>query len=233
MFTKEKRTLLIGIDLSFNSTGICCSTLIDNKPYTIKFYRVVFEHRPKYIANVNQVVYKMPTNISVDDLLLSDNSKNDNEQMATTIRAMICSKKINKILAQVINDFKPDTVICTIENYIMPAFGGPNSLKTVSGLIMLQGFVREFLIRYKITFPEITMLLHTPTPSQNKKNFTNDGKADKDVMIQTFIDLHDGTKLLPNLNDTSDKSKLDDLVDAYSLLTYGWKIYLEKHGKDI
>ena len=230
------KILLVGLDLSFNSTGVCLCKIIENKPETMKFYRIVFDekitkfgnqHRPKDIPNVNQIVYRMPTNINVEDILISDNSKNNYEQTYTTLRAMICSKKINKVLAQNINDFQPDLILCTIENYIMPSFAGPNSLKNVSGLIMLQGFIREFLIRYKITNPELQLLLHTPTPTQNKKNFSEDGKADKEKMIDIFVTQHDGKKLLPDLVTV----KIDDLIDAYSLMVYGWKIYLNKYLK--
>lgn len=232
----NNKILLIGLDLSFNSTGISFCTLENNVPKIMKFYRVVFDekitasgtqHKPKDIQNVNQIIYRMPTNINISDLLLSDDSKNDIEQLYTTIRAMICSKKINKVLAQVIDEIKPDTIICTIENYIMPSFAGPNSLKTVSGLITLQGYIRDFLIRYKITFPEINVLLHTPTPTQNKKNFSGDGKADKQKMIETFITKYDGFKLLPDVN----TGKIDDVIDAYSLMVFGWKIYIKRFIK--
>lgn len=238
----NQKILLIGIDLSFNSTGIsiCKIQNIDGKykPVTIKFHRVIFDekitangqqHKPKEIKNVNQVTYRMPTNIDVDDLLLTNKDKNDFEQTYTTIRAMICSKKINKIIAQVINEFQPSVVICTIENYIMPSFAGPNSLKNVSGLITLQGFVRAFLIRWKITYPDIKLLLHTPSPTQNKKFFTGDGKADKQKMIDTFLKYHDGNKLIPDISHckSSGATKIDDVIDSYSLMIFGWALYLK------
>lgn len=227
----KNKILLIGLDLSFNSTGISFCKVIDNIPKTIEFYRVGYTEStnnivPKTIPNVNQVLYRMPSNITAEDLLLTKNSKNDTEQVYATIRSMICAKKINSILANILEDTRKDseqlTIICTIENYIMPAFAGPNSLRNVSGLILLQGYIREFLIRYKLTYPDVTLLLHTPTPTQNKKNFTGDGKADKQKMLETFIKYHEGSKLLP---DTS-KGKLDDVIDAYSLMTYGWKLWI-------
>ena len=92
---QKQRILLIGIDLSFNSTGISICKLqnaADNdsvhkyKPLSMKFHRVVFDkkitakgqqHKPKDIQNINQMIYRMPTNIDVDDLLLTNKDKND------------------------------------------------------------------------------------------------------------------------------------------------------------
>ena len=236
------KILLIGLDLSFNSTGISFCKVTDNIPETIKFYRVGYTEStnnvtPKHIPNVNQILYRMPSNVNAEDLLLTKNSKNDAEQVYATIRSMICAKKVNSILATILEDVRLEvsrkdseqlTIICTIENYIMPAFAGPNSLRNVSGLILLQGYIREFLIRYKLTYPDVTLLLHTPTPTQNKKNFTGDGKADKQKMLETFLNFHDGSKLLPNTS----KGKLDDVIDAYSLMIYGWKLWLSNIVKN-
>ena len=71
------------------------------------------------------------------------------------------------------------------------------------------------------------MILHTPTPTQNKKNFSGDGKADKQKMIETFITKYDGFKLLPDVN----TGKIDDVIDAYSLMVFGWKIYIKRFIK--
>lgn len=226
------KKVLIGLDLSFNSTGLTVTYLEDDKPQIIQFHRIVYDDgtnktgkilTPREIKNINQVVYRMPTNISVDDIILDSNDKNNQEQIHTTLRAMICSKKINKILARVLTRFNPDTVICTMENYIMPSFGGPNKLKTVSGLILLQGFVRDFIIRWKLTNPDADMFLYTPSPTQNKKAFCGNGKAEKHNMIEAFKTLYNGDKLLPNLQ----AGKVDDVIDSFSLMIHGYRIYLK------
>lgn len=203
------KKLFIGLDLSFNSTGICVFSESENK---IQFYRVVYETKPHDIENINQVTYRMPDNISTEDLLI-DSDKNNQEQIESTIRAMICSKKIINILKDVIIKYEPDQVTFCIENYIMPSFGGPNSLRNVSGLLLLQGYIREFIIRYATSNK---VYLITPTPSQNKKFFTGKGKSDKSEMLKAFIDVYDGLKLIPNLT----RGKLDDVIDAFSLMVY-------------
>jgi Holliday junction resolvasome RuvABC endonuclease subunit len=225
-----EKKILIGLDLSFNSTGITITYFEDNQPKIIKFHRIVFDEEknktgkvltPKEIKNINQEVYRMPVNIHVEDIILDSKDKNNHEQIETTLRAMICSKKINMVLAKMLNRFNPDLVICTMENYIMPSFGGPNSLKSVSGLILLQGFVRDFIIRWKLTNPDTRLYLYTPTPSQNKKAFCGNGKAEKKEMIDAFVNLYDGNKLLPNIS----AGKVDDVIDSFSLMIHGLKIY--------
>lgn len=232
------KQLVIGLDLSFNSTGITIMKCNNYVPSKISFHRVVYDdgsnktkiYKPKDIPRINQVTYRMPTNITMYDLILDEKDTNNLEQSQTTLRAMICSKRINKILSKYISEFKPNEVICTIENYVMPSFAGPNSLKNVSGLILLQGFVREFLIRLKITFDNnlyqnntFDLKIYTPTPTQNKKYFTGNGKAEKSEMIQSFLTNWDGNRLLPNLN----HGKVDDVIDSFALLIHGWYSYLK------
>lgn len=227
----NKKILLIGLDMSFNSTGITFSVIENNKPQKIKFYRVVFDDesnkthkllKPQDIQNVNQVVYRMPTNINVADLSIDNQDKNSYEQIRNTLRAMICSKKINKIIANNINQINPNVIICTMENYIMPAFGGRNSLNNVSGLLLLQGFVREWFIKFAVSYSEINTYLFTPTPKQTKKYFTGNGSADKKEMQYYFVENFDGQKLLPNMS----KGKLDDIIDSFALMVHGYNKYL-------
>ena len=223
----KKKVMLIGLDMSFNSTGITIS-VPNNK---IKFYRVVFDDesnkthkilKPQEILNVNQVVYRMPTNINVLDLAIDIEDKNSYEQIRNTLRAMICSKKINGIIRDNIFDIEPGVIVCTMENYIMPSFGGRNSLNNVSGLLLLQGFVREWFVKCSVAKPEINTYLFTPTPKQTKKYFTGNGSADKKEMMQSFIENFDGQKLLPNMS----KGKLDDVIDSFALMVHGYNKYL-------
>lgn len=222
-----EKKILIGLDLSFNSTGITVTYMEDSTPKIIQFYRVVFDdennktrkvYKPRDIPNINQVTYRMPKNVYFETDSYDNNSK---EQLATTLRAMICSKRICGILSNVYNRFTPDIVVCTIENYIMPSFAGPNSLKNVSGLILLQGYVREFIIKLYIA-TGLNLYLYMPSPSANKKFFSGNGAADKQQMIDSFITNYDGNKLLPNL----DHGKVDDVIDSFSLLCYGLNKYL-------
>ena len=213
--------------MSFNSTGISFSTIENNHNSKLKFYRLVFDdesnkthkiYKPNEILNVNQLTYKMPTNISIQDLAVDLEDKNSYEQIRNTLKAMVCSKYINKILQENISLYKPEVIMCTMENYIMPAFGGRNSLTNVSGLLLLQGFVREWFIKFSVSCPHINTYLFTPTPKQTKKYFTGNGSADKKEMMQNFIDKFSGQKLLPNLT----KGKLDDIIDSFALMVHGY-----------
>ncbi len=233
MSSENQKVMLIGLDMSFNSTGITIAILENFIPNKIKFYRVVFDdesnkthkiYKPQDIRNINQVVYRMPTNIDVTDLSIDNEDLNSIGQIKNTLRAMICSKKINKIIAENIITYEPDTIVCTMENYIMPAFGGRNSLNNVSGLLLLQGFVREWFIKYTIGYPAVKTYLFTPTPKQTKKYFTGDGSADKKKMMENFIDNFDGQKLLPNMS----KGKLDDVIDSFALMCHGYSKFIAK-----
>lgn len=230
----KNKTLVIGLDLSFNSTGISISVFDENNnPEKIRFYRIVFDRennitgkrlKPLDIPNVNQIVYRMPSNIKLSDISLTLDDTNTSEQINSTLQAMICSKKINQIIADNIMSEGPNKIICTMENFIMPSFDGPNSLKNVSGLLLLQGFVREFFIKISIQFPELNIKLFTPTPKQTKKYFTGNGKAEKKDMIKSFETNFDGHKLLPILH----KGKVDDLIDSFALMCHGLSIYSNK-----
>lgn len=219
-------TILIGLDLSFNSTGITISKIIDNKNTSIKFTKVVFAEKFKesiFKNNINTVFYTMPVNITVDDLKLNS-EKNATEQLSTSIRALMCAKKIWLEISKYVNsgvdhNSRVDQIIVTIENYIMPSFGGQNSLQTVSGLIALQSYIREFFIKYKIKNENTILKIYTPTPTQNKKYFTGNGKADKYDMINSFIANWDGLSLIPNITECG---KIDDIIDSFALMCHGW-----------
>lgn len=218
-------TLIIGLDLSFSSTGITF-ILMNNETKEAKkicFYRLVLDKEinkikkftPEEIININTVVYKMPTNISTYDLLLDKDDVNNNEQIEATLKAMICSKKIGRIISIVFDKYKPDNLIVSIENYIMPSFSGQNQLKTVSGLITLQAFVREYVIKLALTF-DIDIKLYTPTPSANKAFFTMNGRAEKIDMLRVFLNHYNGNKLLPTVTEESVHA-VNDVIDSFSL----------------
>jgi len=221
----DKTTLIIGLDLSFSSTGLTFFKLNNQTKQVEKicFYRLVLDreinkikkYTPEEIQNLNTLVYKMPTNISVYDLLLDKDDVNNTEQVEATLKAMICSKKIAQIISEVYNEYACDDIVVSIENYIMPSFSGQNQLKTVSGLITLQGFVREYVIKLSLGFKK-DIKLYTPTPSANKKFFTGNGKAEKLEMLQVFLNNYDGNKLFPTVTESS-LHAINDVIDSFSL----------------
>lgn len=225
--------LIIGLDLSFSSTGVTIINFEDKVAKNIQFHRVIFDdesrksdksYKPTKLSNINNVTYRLPTNISADDLIMNDEDTNNIEQAEATLKALICSKKIGSIIIKAIKQYSPEEVIFSIENYIMPAFSGQNQLKVVSGLIMLQAFVREIAIRLSIEL-QFKIRLFTPTATSNKKFFTGDGRAQKDKMLTTFIDIYDGVKLIPDAH-MSKLHMINDVVDSFALACQAFHIYL-------
>ena len=235
--TNNKSKLIIGLDLSFNSTGISIAILdTNNIGKKLSLFRILRDkeinktgkiYTPEKIRNVNNIIYRMPTNVSPLDFILDANNINNLEQIEATIRAMICSKKICSVLAEYVVKYKPSDIIVSIENYIMPAFSGKNQLKSVSGLILLQGFVREFFIRLKIS-QNINVKIFTPTAKENKLFFTGNGNAEKSDMISTFFSTYDGGKLVG----LGSEKQINDVIDAFSLMLFGYKKYLKTLESD-
>lgn len=225
--------LIIGLDLSFSSTGITVINFENNVAKSIQFHRVIYDenkqktdkvYKPTKLSKINNLTYRLPTNILAEDLIMNDEDENNIEQAEATLKALICSKKIGTVIQSAIRQYRPDEVIFSIENYIMPAFSGQNQLKVVSGLIMLQGFVREISIRLSIELG-FAIRLFTPTATSNKKFFTGDGRAQKDKMLHTFINIYDGQKLIPEAH-ISKLHMINDVVDSFALACQAFHIYL-------
>lgn len=224
-----KKQLIIGLDLSQNSTGITISYLENFDGKKIDFYRIVFDdetnktgkiYKPKEITNITNIVYHMPNNIEVTDLLLDKEDNNNLEQCEITLKSMINSSNICKILFDSIEKHLPDNIYLSIENYIMPAFSGKNQLKTVSGLIQLQGFVRKEIIKYCL-LKKIQLKLLTPTPTTVKSFFALDGGADKLKMFESFNKYYNGKLLLPDVT-ILDLGKINDVIDSFALMMYAY-----------
>lgn len=277
--------LIIGLDLSMNSTGISIGTFEDYNNKTISFFRILFDDStrprrvapravksksnkksnkkststsnsisskstsisnsissnpsnslnsnsiiqilkpasitpPKTIQNVTDFYYKLPTDVPLESMILDFSDENTLEQCEATLKGMLVAKRVKQCIEEKIQKHQPDKIIITIENFIMPAFSGKNQLKTVAGLIMLQGFVRGELIKM-IATRKIDFKLMTPSPTSNKLIFTGDGRSDKGKMRETFITIYNGNQLLPTIEE--DANKLEDVVDAFSLMVYGYK----------
>jgi hypothetical protein len=229
------KLLIIGIDLSFNSTGIT-NSLIENDVATImEFHKIVFDdesnisgkpYTPKTIKNLNVHTYTLLQKFKPLDPCVDDTDLNNFEQLKTTLRAMSCSNKISHLIADSIEKYKPEQLIVCLENYIMPSFGGQNSLKNVSVLIILQGFVREFIINYCFKI-SLSVKMLTPSPTSVKLFFCRDGQAEKDFMVYTFINEYDGKRLLPSL-DYKDTQYINDVVDSFALNLYAYSKMLKK-----
>lgn len=230
--------LIISLDLSFKSTGITIVKLDNKEAKEICFYRVLFDAElnkkkpftPKKISNINNVVYQMPKFLRTDDFIIDTDDENNVEQCEATLKAMVCAKNIKDVINKhcITDDY--DFIIFCIENYIMPDFGGRNQLKTVSGLIMLQGFVREHIIRKYANSKKIKLL--TPSPKTVKSFFANNGRADKEQMVEAFIRDYDGIKLIPDITKV-DISETNDVVDSFALAFYAYNYIINNTIRSI
>jgi len=212
-----RKSLIIGIDLSFNSTGITVSYLEDGEGKLMEFYRLVYETTPNPIENINQQTYTLPTNVSVIDLIVEDSKDAYSEDQALiTLKAMICCKRIMKIVCEVVDRFKPNDIYFNIEGFVMPSMTGSQQLRVLGGLIMLQGQLRSDLIKLKLSQTNIDdFKIYITSPSELKLFFTGNGSADKQMMLDYFLDLFDGDLLLPN---TESLGKVNDVVDSFALM---------------
>ena len=222
--------LLMALDLSFSSTGVFCSIfnhqgIVDN----VSFHKIVEGSKPRREPiNLDIRCYQTPQLIG-GCVFIPDNNQISIEQIQTTTRAMSCARTILSVLEDYIS-INPNIndLYLIIENYIMPSFGGKNQLKTVGGLIMLNGFVRERIIKYCMDRDIIVHIL-TPTPSTIKKFFTGNGSAIKDDMVRASIELFDINKLLPDLTTNHlDIAFFNDVIDAFAMGVYIFKSYISQ-----
>lgn len=207
----ENKNIFIGIDLSFNSTGITFYNQFENK---IRFYRVAYKDQTKkinQIPNVNLVKYSMPTNILTSSVCnMSDQYSVD--QFNTTLKEMVCIKKIIEIVGNYLKQYKQEklTIHLNVEGFI----GSTPNFNTITGLIMLQGQLRADLIKMFLQL-NVMCKLKVTSPTKLKKFFTGNGDAEKIDMINSFFKLYDGKKLI---NTSPLNMEINDVVDSFALM---------------
>lgn len=201
--------LIIGLDLSFNSSGM---TLIT--PTGIEFHRLVYQKTPTSIIHINQHTYNLPVNVRIDDIV-DDTDFYSEDQALITVKAMVICKRLMALIRKKISVCNPECIYVNIEGFIMSSFSGSQQLRVLGGLIMLQGLIRSELIRLKIDNPNIEEFrIFITSPTTLKKYFTDKGDADKQDMLDSFISFYDGNKLLP---DTKSLAKVNDVIDSFAL----------------
>ena len=219
------KKIIAGLDLSLSSTGITLAFFEDDTLLQIKFFRVVFNKIPRPIKNINMVSYNIPNYIDSMFMIIDQDDKNNIDQLHYTVKAVQSSNKINNIIFRSLKDFKPDLFIVSIENYIMPDYGGAHQLKLVSALISVQAFVRKHIIDICVSNKIILKML-TPTPTSLKLVFSGNGNATKEDMVKAFINYYDGEKLLPQIKTISVDS-INDIIDSFALTMYAYKKCLD------
>ena len=184
--------LIIGIDPSFSSTGVA----VVKDGSLLKSY-IVTHNKPKVkytkIAEQYNNIFEY---VHYEYMV----SKAD-EELIKTQNVIEATKAIISII-----------LLYKMQNYEVEVYmeGVAFSSRRTQSLVELGALnynIRINLIKLGIPF-------HIITPSANKKAFTGNGVADKELMIKTFLMLN------PEYQSLVGYIKMDDIADAYALATY-------------
>ena len=186
--------LIIGVDPSFSSTGI--SVVKDGS--LLKSY-IVTHNRPKVkytkIAEQYNDIFEY---VNYCYSTLSDFPEGDPELLKTQ-NVIEATKAIISIILLYKNQYE-------IEVYMEGVAFSSRRTQSLVELGALNYNIRINLLKHHIPF-------HIITPSANKKSFTGNGAADKELMIKTFLMLN------PSYRPLVGYIKMDDIADAYALAT--------------
>lgn len=204
----KAKYLIVGLDLSFNSTGM---TFLTNTG--AEFHRLVYDSKPKTIQNINQHTYYLPSNVPLNSIV-DETDFYSEDQALITVKMMVITKRLMALIHDKINRCEPENFYVNIEGFISSDSNGFQQLRILSGLIILQGLMRSELIKTKLANNFEDFKLYITSPSALKLFFTGKGDADKFLMLEHFNDFYDGNKLLP---DTKSLAKVNDVIDSFAL----------------
>lgn len=192
--------LCIGIDPSFSSTGI--SIVKDNT--LLKSY-IVTHCKPKVKFNkVSDRFTSIFEYVHYCYSTLSDFPETDPEILKTQ-NIIEATKAIISIILLYKIQYAPQNY--KIEVYMEGVAFSSRRTQSLVELGALNYNIRINLIKLGIPF-------HIITPSANKKSFTGNGAADKELMIKTFLMLN------PSYHPLVGYIKMDDIADAFALATF-------------
>lgn len=195
--------LIIGVDPSFSSTGVsivCDNAVPDNK--LLKSY-IVTHNKPK--VKYNKVsdrftsIFEYVHYEYIVPGVEQDNAFPDAELLKTQNVIEATKAIVSIILLYKMQNYK-------IEVYMEGVAFSSRRTQSLVELGALNYNIRINLIKLGIPF-------HIITPSANKKAFTGNGAADKELMIKTFLMLN------PSYRPLVGYIKMDDIADAYALAT--------------
>ena len=184
--------LIIGIDPSFSSTGI----VVVKDGSLLKSY-IVTHCRPKVkytkiAEQYNNIFEYVNYEYMVPGI--------DQEvELLKTQNVIEATKAIISIILLYKNQYE-------IEVYMEGVAFSSRRTQSLVELGALNYNIRINLLKHHIPF-------HIITPSANKKAFTGNGAADKELMIKTFLMLN------PKYRSLVGYIKMDDIADAYALAT--------------
>lgn len=174
--------IVIGVDPSIQSTGIYI-----NKPCDVKdqYHLICSKPTKKLLACPLVTCHKY-------DYLPPDGDFMEKERRKTWNVCQIIS-----IYKEILIDVMPD--YCVIEAIAMSAAG------RIDALAMLNGGMRY--VNHTMGIP-----IYAVPPTSNKLQFTGNGQAPKEVMVESW------KRMDPRMMQVS--GKVDDLADAYALANF-------------
>lgn len=198
----------IGVDPSFNSTGICLKYYDENSEKIVKEYFVII--KPNKLTkkeikedsesiNFEYVLYE-----KID--LKEYNDNNIIHEYWKTTNIINLADRIKETICEYCKDPEITNIYVVIEGI---SYGSTLRTKAVFDLAGLNYVIRKNLINRE------NIKLYIVPPTHIKKFATGKGNANKDDIISIFKLTHKNIKI----------SKIDDLADAYYMSCYGLELY--------
>lgn len=186
--------VVIGIDPSFSSTGIA----VVKDGSLLKSY-IVTHCRPK--VKFNKVSSRFTSIFEYVNYEYMVPGIDQDLELIKTQNVIEATKAIISII-----------LLYKMQNYEIEVYmeGVAFSSRRTQSLVELGALnynIRINLLNHHIPF-------HIITPSANKKAFTGNGVADKELMVKTFLMLN------PSYRPLVGYIKMDDIADAFALATY-------------
>lgn len=186
----DTKQLVIGIDPSFSSTAI----VVVKDGSLIKSY-IVTHNKPKVKYTKIAERYNNIFEYVHYEYMVSDSELIKTQNIIEATKAII----------SIIHLYKSQGY--NIEVYMEGVAFSSRRTQSLVELGALNFNIRINLIKHDIPF-------HIITPSANKKAFTGNGAADKELMIKTFLMLN------PSYQPLVGYIKMDDIADSFALATY-------------
>lgn len=181
------KRVYVGVDASYNSTGLCIQSNYKPEIHFIQLVNGSCPHSPSVVFTQYGRVLSNTGDFSTDEKNRIKSSYN-------------LWQKIKYYLQLYVPD--ADEYQFTLEGNVMSSFG-KSKFNRLTDMVLLNTMIKYFIM----CFPKSKLEIFTP--NQIKKLFTGNGKGNKELVQQTFMNMF-GDKFIY-------EGKWDDISDAYAL----------------
>ena len=198
----------IGVDPSFNSTGISLKYYDENDEKIVKEYFIII--KPNKLTK--KEIKEDSESINFEYVLYEKmdlkeyNDNNIIHEYWKTTNIINLADRIKETICEYCKDPEITNIYVVIEGI---SYGSTLRTKAVFDLAGLNYVIRKNLINRE------NIKLYIVPPTHIKKFATGKGNANKDDIISIFKLTHKDIKI----------SKIDDLADAYYMSCYGLELY--------